>query len=392
MKPLITVLLLFGVAAAEPFECTLEITRQDPSMDWWYAVPEPFVPHITRIDSVAKGEYFSIIPFFNAYGADSNGMAHIIFDAEIIRPDGSVAEAAQNCIAHFDEAPASGRIPSQAVLHPCFGGNDPYGEYRIKVTAYDVVSILTNRQVATIHLKPFELETLTEAECNAVFAEYTARPNPSRAFAAFLQTQQSFFSQENEPVWSAIWFFKTVFEQNTFLVPHLLDAFRTGSPKQQRDIILVLALMSKANELPKLSYELGIIRRTMEAGRVPGPYGTITNGKQLDILWAEFFATGRIAPLRQLVQALELVKYKGTLQKIDDGQLNPEDATVQRSAMLEGVFQSALLSLCANATEHPLVLHYCIGILESEELEKTTQSCLAILIESIVETQTKPQK
>ena len=101
------------------------------------------------------------------------------------------------------------------------------------------------------------------------------------------------------------------------------------------------------------------------------------------MLWGEYFATGTIRPIRQLVTSLSLVEYSGTLEKIKAGELDPKKSEVYRAGNLEAVFQSALWSLRSNCRQSALVFQYCVRILNSEELEKNAQSCLAMLLKSI---------
>ena len=381
----ILMLLLSATAFGEPFEFMLVPTLQDPSLDWWYAVPEPFSPKLSRISSVAKGEYFNIVPFFKNVATNSSGNAQITYDIEIRRPDGSVDEAMLSCAGYSGQASPAHLLAARAVLRLCFDPEDPYGEYTINATAYDHVANQTNRQTIKIQQKPFRLETLSEKERESLFFNYATAPDPSRALAAFLQTKHEFLDEKSEPVWSAIWFFKTIFENNDFLIPHLLAAFPDGTEKQKRDIILVLALMGKTERLPPLDGELKIFSLGMTTGRIPDPYAEITTGKQLDMLWAEFFATGRIKPVRQLVTALNLAQHLGTLDRIKAGELDPKDPEVYRTGMLEAVFQSALWSLRGNCERSPLLFHYCVGILESGQLEASTANVLATLLKSIAE-------
>jgi hypothetical protein len=384
MKMFLLLFLFFaGTAIADPFEYSIALTRQDPSMDWWYAVPSEFTPRINQINCVAKGEYFRVIPFFKNYGIDTNGYANITFDFELLRPDGSIVESINAYAGYDGKVMVPELTPSHAVLNLCFDDNDPYGEYAINVTAYDHVLVATNHQTVLIEQKKFAFEVLTSEQRDDLFLKYALAPNPSRALSAFLQTEHSFFTNKNEPIWAAIWFFKTIFENNSYLIPHLLESFSTTSLKQQRDTILVLALMGKTDLLPKTSGELKTIQRIMEAGRIPNPYDEITTGKQLDMLWAEYFATGTVKPVRHIVTALNLVENRGTLDKIQAGELDPENLATYRAGMLEAIFQSALESLRSNCKKSPLVFHYCVGILDSEELEKNTQACLGMLLQSI---------
>lgn len=377
--------MLFCVAVqAEPFDSMIAVTRQDASMDWWYAVPQEYAPKINRINRVVPGEYFRIIPFFSNYGTDSNRHAQISFDAEVVRPDGSMYLALPKCEGHKGVTDASNLLPASAVLNMCFDPADPFGEYKINVMSVDHINSRTNWQHTAIQLQKFGFELLSKNEREQLFYQYATAPNPAKAAAAFLQTRHSFFNEENEPIWSAIWFFKTVFENNEYLIPHLMDEFPVATLKQKQDLVMVMTLMNKADQLPRVSGELNAFLRVMKSGRVPDPYADITNGKQLDMLWAEFFATGTMKPIRQIATTLSLVKHVGTLDKIKAGELDTETPDVYRAGMLEAVFQSALWSLKSNCQAVPLVRQYGETILHSDELKQPAENCLHLLLQSVL--------
>ncbi len=389
MKKIIPALILFLAlsASGEAFDFMIAPTRQAASMDWWYAVPEGFTPQINLVSSVAKGEYFNVIPFFKNYGTTSNGHTHITYDIEVLRPDGSIDESLKHCDGHKGAASPPNLLAARAVMRLCFDPEDPYGEYTINITAVDHVSSQTNRQTVVIEQKEFILKTLTTEERDDLFSSYPTTPNPSLALASFLQTEHSFIDEDGNPLWSAIWFFKTVFENNDFLTPHLLKAFADGTPKQQKDIILVFILMDRTADLPTLPSNFKGFEQAMKAGRTPNPYAEITTGSQLDMLWAEYFATGRIQPIRQLTSSLNLIKHQGILDQIKAGELNIEDPEIFRIGRLEAVFQSALWSLRSNCEQSPLLFPYCVNILDAEELEGSAQRVLAMLLQSIAEKQ-----
>lgn len=377
------ILLLCVAVRAEPFDCMIAVTRQDVSMDWWYAVPQEYAPKVNRISTVAKDEYFRILPIFRNYGTDSNQNAQITFDVEVVRPDGSIDISMQKCEGYTGAVNPASLLPARAVLNMCFDPEDPYGEYKINVVSVDHTTSQTNRQSEVIHLKKIVFEKLTENERDELFFQYATTPNPSKAAAAFLQTEHSFFDEENEPIWSAIWFFKTVFENNAYLITPLMDEFPIATQKQKRDLILVMVLMDKVDRLPRVTGDLNVFLRAMKAGRIPDPYGEIATGKQLDMLWAEFFATGTLQPIRRIADSLALVKYVGTLDKIKAGELDPETPEVYRAGMLEAVFQSALWSLKSNGQSVPLIYQYCVGILHDDVLEPSAENGLALLLQSI---------
>lgn len=384
MKRMLLALAVLNAAVfAAPFDATVILTRQDPSMDWWYAISQEFTPQLKRISSVSRGEYFCILPIFETYSINSNHEARISFDVEVIRPDGEIYLSLKQCEGHEGIATPPHPLPSQAVLNLNFNSNDPFGEYKINVTAIDHVAGQTHQRSEMIVLKKFALIPLTKRERVDLFSSYATAPDPAKALSAFLQTEPSFFDEENEPIWSAIWFFKTIFEKNEYLIPHMLNEYASASRKQKRNIIFVLSLLDQLDRLPRMSGELKTFQRLMKAGRTPNPYDEITTGNQLDMLWAEFFATGTVKPIRQIISALNLVAYRGTLEQIKLGELDPEKQAVYQDALLESVFQSALWSLRSNGKAHPLVFHYCVGILQSEELAKPVRSCLSMLLQSI---------
>ncbi|QBG46814.1 hypothetical protein EGM51_05165 [Verrucomicrobia bacterium S94] len=383
MKQLLIILCLCASALAEPFGFTLVVTRQDPSLDWWYAVPDNFEPQITNIDSVHKGEYFSIFPVFRNYGTDPGGSAGITFDLKLTGPDGKTQLDLEALEGHVGLASAPDPLPAQAVVNLNFDQEDDFGEYTIEITAVDKVSRQTNVQHRVITLKEFEVEKLTKQDRENLFFSYPTAPDPAKALASFLQIERSFFNEEKEPVWSAIWFFKTVFERNEFLIPHLMKEYGFLNPKQQKDIIFLMTLLGKTEKLPRLSGDMKRFERLMAAGRIPDPYDGITMPKQLDMLWAEFFATGTVRPVREIAGSLALVEHVGTLERIQSGELDPNELEVYREGMLEAVFQAALWSLKSNCAQVPLVKQYCIGLLLSDELPKPAATTLALLLRSL---------
>jgi len=393
MKWILSILTLCTTALAAPFSFTFLITQQDPSMDWWYAVPQGFAPQLSQTEKVHRNEYFQIIPIFENYKTDLGGTASIVFDIKVRRPDGTVDLHLEKLEGHIGLADAQEPLAAQAVVNTRFDQGDPLGVYSIEVTAIDKVVNHTNRMNRSLEVVDFEVESLNKKEREQLFVSYPTSPSPSRALAAFLQTEQAFIDEDYEPIWSAIWFFKTVFENNEFLIPHLVKEYGFSTPKQKQDIILLLILLDEADELPRLSAEMTGVKRLLEAGRVPDPYDEITMPKQLDMLWAEFFATGKVKPIKHIADSLGLVEYVGTLERIEAGELDKNELSVYREGMLEAVFQSALLSLKENCKNTPLGKQYCIGLLLSDELEKPAASTLAMLLQSLEkETPVKKEK
>lgn len=69
----------------------------------------------------------------------------------------------------------------------------------------------------------------------------------------------------------------------------------------------------------------------------------------LDMLWADFFATGEVAPLRRLVHVLNYDQYAGAMERYAMSQKIEKD---REDAMRDAAFQAARWSLQSNAQQH----------------------------------------
>jgi len=390
---LIAIVVIIGCAVqimakekSDDFDFLLALTQQDAELDWWDAVPAQFRPELLTISSVSKGEYFKILPIFNNYGTSSNGTLNITYDVMIQKPDGSIYEQVTNCIGYQGRSTGLHLIPSTAILAVCFEPEDLFGKYTIKISAMDHVKDQKIQKTEKIALQSFELPNLDENEIEMLFLEYTVRPQPSKAMAAFLQSPHPYIGKNGDPLWSALWFYKQVFEDNGFLIPHTVSFFKEKATEQQKkDILLLFHLINKVDMLPANDESLKKHRADFEVVSVPDPYSEISTGDQLDMLWAEFFATSRVKPVRQILTALNLSKNADTLEKVKAGELNGQSEEVQQNAMLEAVFQSAIWSIRSNCEQIPLLFQYCVGLYESDELNRIEKSFLGAILRKIFE-------
>ena len=130
---------------------------------------------------------------------------------------------------------------------------------------------------------------------------------------------------------------------------------------------LTFYLIKQTEELP-LTKELKDYCSTLNKIEIPDPYSDIKNADQLDMLWADFFATGRIKPIRQIISSFKLSKFAGTLEKVKNKQLDVTSEKVKQQAMLEAIFSSAIWSLGSNCRQSNLLFQYCIGLYQTKEL------------------------
>lgn len=95
------------------------------------------------------------------------------------------------------------------------------------------------------------------------------------------------------------------------------------------------------------------------------------NPTVLDMLWADFFATGEAVPIRRIVVALNYDKYSGALDRYAKSERIEKD---RNDAILEAVFKAATWSLESNAGKHRRVgevleqIYFSAGVTQPEQV------------------------
>ncbi|MFZ2301676.1 MAG: hypothetical protein WAW10_07385 [Gallionella sp.] len=95
------------------------------------------------------------------------------------------------------------------------------------------------------------------------------------------------------------------------------------------------------------------------------------NPTVLDMLWADFFATGEAVPVRRVVVALNYDKYSGALDRYAKSEKTEKD---RNDAILEAVFKAAMWSLESNARQQRRVgevleqVYFAGGLTQPEQV------------------------
>ena len=378
-------MLLPGVCrAAESgnFEMVLFVTRQDSSMDWWDKVPPRFGAHVSQVDSVPKGAEFLILPAFRHFGLADDGTVDITYDLTVLAPDGEVDESAADLTGRKGRTEPGGMLRAEAVAGVSFDPEDAYGEYTIRVTAYDHVTGQQVEETRPIELRPFSLPEVDLAD-DEWFFFYPDNPRPAAALARLLEFDGILWREER-PIWSLVWFCKIIFEKNRYLLPHMMEAFEGTTPMQKKSIILLLSVMEAPPELPDLSPALREFRDEVQAIATPNPDGTPRSGDQLDLLWGGFFATGRVKPLRRIIQAFEYFEYAGEREEPRAGDQDKQSGEGQEKVYLQAVFRTAVWSVRSNCINSPLVFHYCHYLHRHGELSEKERYALGHVLNQAV--------
>jgi len=369
------------------FDFLLVLTQQNMDMDWWFAVPAQFGPNVSQVSEVTKGEFVNIIPIFNNYGLTENKEANITYSVEIIAPDGAIDEAVSDIDGYSGEVPGAFLLPAIGRLAVSFDPEDMFGEYDVRVTAFDHIKNQKSSQNQKISLQKFGIEK-QDLNLDKWFLSYPSAPKPSLALTAFTNSPRPYFDDDGTPLWSALWLYKNIYSENEFLIPHTIDFYKIKASKQQKkDILLLFHILNRLDEI-SIEDSLQAYAKSLKTIAIPDPYQEITTGSQLDMLWAEYFATSKIKPIKQILKALNLSAYSGTIEKYKSGELEKTDETVNK-LKLEAVFQSAIWSIMSNCKQSELLFQYCVGLYESKELNVTEKRYLGFMLRKVSEEKQK---
>ncbi|MFH1062748.1 MAG: hypothetical protein V1747_07700 [Candidatus Omnitrophota bacterium] len=398
MRRVLLVILLIGVFCPfslaqeqnSDFDFKIFLTQQSEEMDWWNGVPSQFGPHISEVSSVSKKEIFKIIPIFRNYGLEDGEKANIIYNVSILKPDNSIYAEINDLEGWKGKVNGPYLLPAKNRLVVCFEPEDTFGEYAIRIESFDKIKDQKVAHEDKINLEEFKLPDLKDDV--DLFFTYNYNPDPEKAMAYFLNSAYPFINEKGQVVWSGIWFFKCVFDENDFLIPQIVKFFKDEATKKQKEnIILLFYFLGKTKELD-LKGDLVKYSEGFKKIKAPNPYDKIDNPSQLDMLWGEFFATGRLKPVRQIISSFQLSEFMGTLEKIKKKELDVNEKSVYREAMLEATFSSALWSLESNCNQSSLLYQYCVGLIESDELNDNEKGYLGAILNSVYEKKKKEDR
>jgi hypothetical protein len=268
-----------------------------------------------------------------------------------------------------------------------FDKKESFGIYKIEAIFYEKVSNRSYTAKETVELVPFEkpAKFASKEEFGKWFMEYYSRPNPVKAFAGILGEVQT------DPNWikdnyMTLAFYRCIFLNNPFLWEYYTQMYQTASSDEKKKMLLAAAVIpSKEKDeifVPKIGSELMPLYQKFLNIHIPETDKEITTGEQLDILWAEFFASGKYQPILNIVKALELQKYEGTLEKLKKKEIEFTKETEEK-VMLDAVYQSAVWSLTSNCLSQSLVHQYCQTIYERESLKPEVKKSLALVLATV---------
>ncbi|MDP0496406.1 MAG: hypothetical protein Q7Q73_09385 [Verrucomicrobiota bacterium JB024] len=374
--------------AEKPFEALFFATLQDPSLDWWTYIPPNTGPYIQSVSKLYRGQQFILLPFAVHYERDADSRYAFTYSIRQTIP-------AQDAVVLMSGIESDGVSPSPFFLIPMMRypiitmeESDPYGTYGFAFEVEDTLSGQRASKEVTFELIPWENpEPLADQRAiSEGMLEFYRNHDPKWLFAAY-QSPALDMVQDHTPTGynsSSLYFFKSAFEHNKFLLPHLRAAFADNNEQQRLNTLLLLAVLG---EPPMPDEVLSQTERDYQADcrtlKLPDPYGPIQTPDQLDMLWGEFFATGTYAPIEHLVTALNLKPYGDAFKKMKEEGKRPETDEERRDVRLGLTFGAAVWSLMANCRQHELVKQYCGWALEHSDQLKEGKLMLAVIMSEV---------
>jgi len=205
-------------------------------------------------------------------------------------------------------------------------------------------------------------------------SSYYKQPTPER-FVSEVRTlrDEGAFSDSRRAVPIAV-FLGRVMAANPDLAGKWLTELQDFSGADRETLLLAATLSETPDALAYVrrqpdaeKYERAVDPRDLEPG----------NPVILDMLWADFFATGDAAPIRRIIYALNYEKYSGAIERYDSSAKTEND---RKNAILDGVFQAARRSLESNIRQHSRVAEIAEQTLFNDELTQPEQLWLSVVL------------
>ncbi len=375
-----------GVGRAADFDVMVVPSLIDKGLDAWYKTPPETVPVLPSAAKVYRNQVFNVLVFFHGYALDKDGDADLTFDLQVYDPMGNPTDDTLKGVTGFKGKgeKSADILLDQSLVRITFTDKYKFGDYVITVTAHDQVSGKTVQKSARVLLEKFTIPEKFESEkkFSAWVMRYHVAPDPAKAVAGMLQFVKTDERWVNKHL-SLLEFLRTVFDKNPFLWKELSAMQKKLSPEDQEKVLLVYALdRGGAPLFRKMSPDLRKFYTQAQNYSIPNA-DKVVSGVQLDVLWAQFLAAGRIEPIEKIVNTLSLSRYAGALQKMrSEKDKNPSEE-LKMKAILESVYQAAGWSLYSNCLQIPLVYKYCVYIYQNEELEYNVKEDLAQILKAV---------
>lgn len=383
----------FGAPAGSPngLQVLVLPTIQYAAEDIWTKTPNGRGPQFAAVGQVVRGQPVNILVSASQFTPGPEGQVKVTYHVLFTRPDGTPGSRTGELDLISREGggdPHSLHLAREQVTFIA-DPHDPLGTWQVVVEATDAIAGTTVRKEQPLIVagdESLQAPLPPETEPGRWLMNYHNQPVPQQLLAALKEVAEH-PPAGAKPIRDAengswLGFFEQVLGDNPWLLPHLVA--RLGQAQgRERELLATSLAYAKRDEvsffktLPEPAREAFMPQR-LQAWPAPTPEPL--SGAQLDVLWGRFFASGRYAPLRELVAVLSYYPYKDALAEYRKQEKKPAQLPVE--AQKSAVFGAAAWSLRSNIQQDKVVRDYCEGMLRRQELPKEIQPWLGAIFQA----------
>lgn len=379
------VLVPLGFSDEPPlFDALMIPSIADRNLDFWFYTPPDTGPNIPKVSRVYRNQLWMLLMFSRVEPAGSQKEVDITFDLKIISSNQKVSLEQKGISFYRGKVPDGTLLIPQEVLEIAFDEAESFGSYQIEAIFSENVSRRTCQATTEIELIPYTAPEpfVSDEAYSDWIMQYYQHPDPIRSFAGIL------YSVKTDPEWiqdnlMTLAFHRRIFLDNPFLWDYYGQLYQTV-PREDKKKMLLVAAVTDCKE--KQAFEAAIkgdlksFYQQAKETAIPDTSQSITSAVQLDVLWAEFLASGTYEPVRRITSALALKKYEEVLEKIKKKERTEFADDLEHQVMLGAVFGAARWSLLSNCMQFDRVLQYCRTIYERESLEPEVKESLGTIL------------
>lgn len=377
---LVFVLFIGSSLSAQQMRSNVVLSDDYSFRDKWYKIPSQSIPIISDINKTYKHQKFYFLIYLGGFQVDNNSMAHVSHSVKALAPDGSQYFSFDSIYTITYEVPNPNIfLLCNSRLEISFEDEDSKGTYTISGDITD------NLSKETIHFeKKIELIEFIEKEAftnDSLYGEwmqnYFKSPKPEYALSNFMKFVAN---QKNNNVNLSNSFYIELFKTNNFLMNHLIDKYNDCSKSVQNDILKMYVYANIEDSLFLNSINSNQRKYIDSLRKEQNPYiiDIVNRPKQLDLLWAKFFASGSFEPIKKIVSTFKYAKYIGSLEK-----LGPVDDInkLNKDCWKELVFKASMWSVKANVNSYNLVRDYCKFLYLDDETSVEAKKVLSLILD-----------
>ena len=354
-------------ARSPEFDIIVIPTIQYAHSDIYYRTPPGRVPHFLKTHQLVPDQALDLLVLAKGYATDTAGRATVSYELVTQDPTGKIEPRAKAMLASRQETSPYQLLFPKEVMRFTVTANAPKGAFVFTVTAREHVGNRTVTKSVTIDVASTNDSLPPPPDFDPVqfLMNYHQKPEP-RLLVPFLIASAASPLRER-PIdghGALLGFVAGILHDNPWLLPQVEQCLEQAFDEDIRRIASYALAYSQRDVKGYGRHLSSLAQDALKKAKrenMPIPSKKPNWGSQLDLLWGEFFATGRFAPIQQLVQIAEdYTPYRGKLDEYK--RMSPRPASIPPDARKDLLLGTTLWSLGSNAYQCKRVGDYLTGI------------------------------